>query len=141
MAAALAVASCSRLPVYSHYESISTNGWNSNDSVTFTVIVKDSAAYSLKVGLRVNNHYPYTRIALTAHCRDAALLVDRTDTFSIDITDDRGQFIGHGTSIYQYDLSLPDVTLGNNDTLNVTIAHTMSQQPLQGVTDLGITLQ
>lgn len=141
LAAALATAGCSRLPVYSHYEHVDSDGWRTADTLRFVTAVADSATYGVTLGLRVDRAYPYTQIAIATRCTDAAQRTRTADTLVVSITDDDGNFIGAGTSLFQYDVAMQPVTLPAGDTLRISVSHVMTAQTLPGVTDVGITVQ
>ena len=137
-AMALAVAACSRLPVYSHYEHIDGESWRRDDTLTFTTTVRDSANYHLILGLRATNAYPYKQLTVNVDMK-----VNEDEELSpltIDITDAEGEMQGSGNTIYSYDVPIGDVVLGSNDTLTVSIHHAMSKFSLPGITDIGLTV-
>lgn len=140
-AMALAVAACSRLPVYSHYEHIDGESWRRDDTLTFTTTVRDSANYHLILGLRATNAYPYRQLTvnvdITSH---HSPLTTHHSPLTIDITDAKGEMQGSGNTIYSYDVPIGDVVLGSNDTLTVSIHHAMSKFSLPGITDIGLTV-
>ena len=137
-AMALAVAACSRLPVYSHYEHIDGESWRRDDTLTYTTTVRDSANYHLILGLRATNAYPYRQLTVNVDMK-----VNENEELSpltIDITDAEGEMQGSGNTIYSYDVPIGDVVLGSNDTLTVSIHHAMSKFSLPGITDIGLTV-
>ena len=137
-AMALAVAACSRLPVYSHYEHIDGESWRRDDTLTFTTTVRDSANYHLILGLRATNAYPYKQLTVNV---DMKVNEDeKLSPLTIDITDAEGEMQGSGNTIYSYDVPIGDVVLGSNDTLTVSIHHAMSKFSLPGITDIGLTV-
>ena len=147
-AMALAVAACSRLPVYSHYEHIDGESWRRDDTLTFTTTVRDSANYHLILGLRATNAYPYRQLTVNVDVKvnenenqnENEKLTPHTSPLTIDITDAKGEMQGSGNTIYSYDVPIGDVVLGSNDTLTVSIHHAMSKFSLPGITDIGLTV-
>ena len=136
-AMALAVASCGRLPVYSHYEHISSDGWRRDDTVSFT-----SANYHLTLGLRATNAYPYTQLKVNVDI--ASPLTPRAShstPFIINITNPEGEMQGRGSTIRQYTVPLGDIVLSRNDTLTLSIHHAMSRFSLPGIADIGLTVE
>jgi len=112
-----------------------------HDSVSFQAAVADSAVYTLTLGLRATNDYPYTHLKLIAHCRTARSAIDRLDTLTLAITDAKGDMRGSGTTIFTYEQPLQPLTLFADDTLTVTVAHAMRNTLLPGITDVGITAE
>lgn len=135
-AMALAVASCGRLPVYSHYEHISSDGWRRDDTISFTTTVCDSANYHLTLGLRATDAYPYTQLKV---CVDMG--TSHSTPIIIDITDTEGEMQGRGSTIRQYTVPLGDIVLSRNDTLTLHIHHAMSRFSLPGIADIGLTVE
>lgn len=145
-AMALAVAACSRLPIYSHYEHIDGESWRRDDTLTFTTTVRDSANYHLILGLRATNAYPYKQLTVNVDVR-VNENENQNEKFSplpspltIDLTDAEGDMLGSGGTIYSYDVPMGDVVLGSSDTLTVSIHHAMSKFSLPGITDIGLTV-
>ena len=142
---ALAVAACSNLPAYSHYEHIDGD-WRRDDTITFTTAVRDSANYNLTIGLRTTSAYPYTQLTVNVDIRSTlhhqpSTINHQPTTLTIDITDSEGEMQGNGTTIHQYDVPLGNVVLGSNDTLTVNVHHAMSRFSLPGITDIGLTVE
>lgn len=141
-ATAMAVAACGRLPIYSHYEHID-DGWRRDDTLTFTTAVRDSANYHLILGLRATNAYPYTQLTVNidVNHQSSDNVHAIPSTFTIDITDLKGEMKGAGTSICQYDMPIGDVVLSCDDTLTVRVHHAMSRFSLPGISDIGLTVE
>ena len=132
---------CSRLPIYSHFELIPSDGWEQDDTLRFRVPVKDAGSYDVQMHLRATSLYPYTQLMLNVGITTRHLpLTTHLLPFTIDITDDEGNRLGEGLSIRQYNLGLPSANLRKNDTLVVTVAHNMHRNPLPGINDVGITV-
>ena len=141
MAAALVLTSCSRLPLYSHFEAVDKWGWASTDTISFTIPVKQAGSYRLRLDLRTNSLYPYTQLTLLTHWHSHRSHVAKDSTLRFDITDDEGYTQGRGTGLYQYQATLPPVSLARNDTLSVSIRHGMSRDVLPGIVDMGLTAE
>ena len=141
-AMALAVAACSRLPIYSHYEHIDGESWRRDDTLTFTTTVRDSANYHLILGLRATNAYPYKQLTVNVDMRvnENQNQNEKLSPLTIDLTDAEGDMLGSGGTIYSYDMPMGDVVLGSSDTLIVSIHHAMSKFSLPGITDIGLTV-
>lgn len=140
MAAALAFSSCGRRPLYSHFESTGPDGWDITDTLRFAVPISESGTYTMRLDLRANSHYPYTQILLTASQQAQRSKADRTDSLCFNITDDEGNFLGRGTTVFQYAATLTPATLQKGDTLRLALAHSMRRRTLEGIIDLGITV-
>ena len=139
---ALAFASCNRNALYSHYQSVSLNGWQRTDTICFeTIPVTRTGHYSETLGLRVDGDYPFMQLTLIVSQRAQPSGFQRTDTVYAALTDDDGTILGEGINHYLYDLPLPDADLQQGDTLSVYVHHDMLRNPLPGVADIGFTLK
>ena len=138
--AALALASCGRKPVYSHFEHVDTEGWDKTDTLCFKAAVNDSGKYAVTLGLRANSTYPYTSITMSVELRTAKTRQNIASLINIGITDDDGNRQGSGLTIQQLETALPDINASKSDTITVCVAHAMSRRTLTGITDVGITI-
>lgn len=140
-AAALTLFSCSRLPIYSKYQHIGNDGWEKTDTLVFKIPVKQHGRYAVQLGMRADSFYPYTQLTVVVKQKTQENATERTDTLTLDITDTKGNINGKGFSIYQYNYSLPQAILDDNDCLTVTIYHGMRRNILPGIRDVGITVK
>mgnify|MGYP002526435807 CR=1 FL=1 len=140
-AAALAMTSCSRLPIYSQYQHIDSEGWEKTDTLHFTIPVKQQGQYDIQLGMRTDSYYPYTQVKVVVNQKTQKTLTEHTDTLTIDITDTEGNIQGKGLSIYQYSFPLHQVILNDDDSLTVNIFHCMKRSPLPGINDIGIIVK
>ena len=141
IAVALALASCNRPTIYSHYESINTNGWIRSDKAEFDIISQEDGNYFQTLGLRATNNYPFTNLTLIV---DQQVFPDAThssDTINIQMTNQEGNFLGKGLRHLQYDIPLPSITLKKGDSVHISISHYMKREVLPGITDIGISLK
>ena len=140
-AVALALAGCSRLPVYSHFLPVSEQGWARGDSLHFVVPVDSTGTYRLRLDLRTTSHYPYTQLALRVSRQSTGSDAQQADTLHFSITDADGNLQGRGIGVFQHSAQLPPVTLQRSDTLRLSVVHIMSAQQLPGIADVGITVE
>lgn len=132
---------CTSHKVYHHYEPVTMNGWERNDTVVFLVPpLSADGVYQRQLGLRVNNDYPFMGLTLIVEQTVMPDMLLRRDTLSCDIIDDHGHPSGNGISLYQYLFPLPAVPLQQGQSLRITIRHDMKREILPGITDVGIEL-
>ena len=137
-AVALVMASCNRLPLYSHYEPIDMQGWQPTDSVGFVVPLKQAGTYQVQLHVRATSIYPYTQLTLAVHQKSP---IDYTERISLDINSVEGTTSNEGYGISDYSTTLHDVVASNDDdTLSIAIAHGMAHELLPGIADVGITV-
>ena len=142
LAAALALFSCSRNAVYSHYEPVSLDGWERSDTLFFDITTpRDSGVFSSELGVRITERYPYQELALVMEQTLLPAGKVTTDTVNVRLTDPEGHYEGKGLSIIDTLVPMDDIALGTTDTLKVSIRHMMRREVLPGISDIGITLE
>jgi len=139
--AALLLASCSQLPIYSHFEHVGDEGWERTDTLHFQIPLKEAGTYSLLLGLRTNSLYPYTQLTIISRQHLQTGTFSRVDTLTIDITDQEGNTKGEGLNIQTYNTQLPTLTVDSANTLDIKLLNGMHRSPMPGVIDLGITVE
>ena len=136
----VALVSCSRRPVYSHYEAVSHEGWYRSDTLRFICPIRQAGQYHIRLGLRASTLYPFTQLTLIARQQAHKSRCCHADTLTLDITDNEGNINGEGVSIHQYEVPLTIVGITRPDTLHIDVFHGMSRQLLPGICDVGITV-
>lgn len=141
IAAALALAGCSRNIVYTHYEHVPESGWEQDASLSFlTDTMHHDGPYAEELHVRFTGSYPYRLLTLIVSQTAAPSGYSRTDTVTIELTDDKGNTRGHGTMHKDVAMPLTPVALASGDRLHVTVRHHMHRFCLPGITDLGFKL-
>lgn len=142
IAVALALSSCNRQTIYSHYEPVDIDGWERSDTLWFYAGGLTKGCYNEQVGLRINGNYPFKDLSLVVEQRLLSTqTIIKCDTLNLAITDDDGFFQGEGLSLLQYETDLGTISLPTSDTLQVAIIHNMKREVMPGIADVGITLQ
>lgn len=137
-AAACALASCGN-QVFDKYEHTSTNGWEKNDALSFSVPkAQVNCVVAVDLGLRINNLYPFMQLTLIVEQRVYPSNAVKTDTINYDLIDNNGYAKGHGISHYQYNFHVSTLSLNRGDSLNITVRHDMKREILPGISDVGI---
>ncbi len=135
-------ASCNRKTVYHHYEHTTVNGWEKNDTLSFTVMpLGSSCVLHEEVGLRINGLYPFMSLCLVIDQETRPGAMFRRDTLNCSLIDSRGNVKGQGVGYYQYSFHLTDLSLGADDTLRVRVRHNMKREILPGIADIGLMLR
>lgn len=140
---ALALTACTGSDYsYSHYEAISNDGWKRTDTIGFTTgPVSHNGLYSEQLGLRTNSLFPFMSLTFIVSQEAHPSGFCRTDTVNMTLTDPDGHLLGKGISHYQYFLPLAPAPLASGDTLTISVTHNMMRSPLEGVTDVGFTIE
>lgn len=141
MAVALTLASCNRPINYSHYESISTDGWLRSDQVEFDVAVTADGSYAQTLGLRTTSRYPFANLTLVVERQVFPALHHDIDTIAINLTDQEGNTLGQGFRHLQYNIPLSSMPLQDGDSVHVSIRHLMKRECLPGITDIGFSMK
>ena len=141
MAVALTLTSCNRQMIYSHYENVSTEGWERHDGKEFHVPIHEKGTYTETLGLRTTRSYPFTNLAVIITQQAQLSGIQRSDTLSMILTDEAGNEQGYGTNYRQASFPVSAIELEAGDTLNVSIRHYMRREVLPGITDVGFSLK
>ena len=137
---ALALTSCNRKTIYSHYEHTPIAGWEANDSLTFDVKpITTEGIYDETVGLRISSAYPFMGLTLIVD-QQLPVGIHYIDTLHASLIDHDGTIQGLGISFFQYDFLLRSLPLNKDDSLHICIRHNMKREILPGISDVGITL-
>ena len=136
--------SCSRRPVIHHYEQVMVDGWTPGDTVKFYIdSLKHSGNYEPIIGIRtsVSVLYPYRSLWLAVRQQWHNPEYERTDTIECLLTDDNGDTMGNGVSIYQHTFPQEPIYLEQGNTAEISISHIMRHDMLPGITEIGLRLQ
>jgi len=133
---------CNYNKVYDRYLETENEGWEKNEPLVFGIdSLKEGGEYTLALGLRINDRYPFQNLQL---------IVDQTifpsqekvhDIIECKVTDKHGIKLGHGVSVYQYDFPVNRQLLNKGDSISVVVRHNMKREILPGIIDLGVSLK
>lgn len=134
---------CDKQTVYHSFQSIPTEGWQRKDTLFFNVDVPDSFTYyKLSVEVRNRNDYPYQNINLSISCNDSAANPLPADTLQLILANKDGRWKGTGWgSLYQLEFSAGGVQISKPGSYHFKIAHTLPDEVLRGINDIGIKLK
>ena len=139
---AIAMSSCSRSNIYSHYESVSAEGWSCSDTVRFELgPVLQGKVFGQKVNLRTTSAYPYTALSMIVHRQVLPKGEEHQDTISIVLCNDKGVPTGTGITHRQNDIVLSPIKIETDEKLAVTIWHNMKQTCLPGISEIGLSMR
>lgn len=137
--------------VFDEYEQIPVEGWDKNDTLTFSVpAVAADGVYDIGLGLRTTGDYPFMSLTLLF---EANIIAKKSDNFSFGnsperlsrtlscpLVSSRGRAQGQGVSLYQYNFHVATISLHEGDSLQVNIRHNMKREMLPGLSDLGLSI-
>ena len=135
------LAACNDDTVYHTYQNLSENGWPKQDTLGYTLPSQLTRHhYSLEIGLRHTENYPYQDIWLEVLY---PLTPDkRPDTLHLKLADKWGNWKGKGTSgnLYQFTFTANEpIYLSTADSM-LQIVHIMRDKSLKGISDVGMRL-
>ena len=124
---------------------LALDGWDKSDTLVYTLPNSIPAGnYEAEIGIRYQESYPYRDIWLEVSHNTKDTLTYVTDTLQLFLVDEAGNKTGNGLcGLYQCDLpykaSIPIRTEGSARTFR--IVHIMTDNPLTGISDIGIRLR
>ena len=129
--------------VYHSFQSLPTEGWLREDTLSFDVKVTDSLTYyKLSLEVRNRSNYPYQNLPLSICYTTADSIPSPTDTIQLILADKEGIWKGDGWGgLYQTAVSAGSVRIGKPGTYLFKVAYTLPDERLQGINDIGIKLK
>ena len=138
---ALALSSCNRKTIYSHYEPVSLDGWDAEDYLYFDIDpIAADGIYSQRVGLRHNGDYPFMRFTIVVDQHVTPSGFHSVDTINIGLVDQDGNMTAQGINYHIFDFELRRLELHAGDSLHFSVHHIMTREVIPGISDVGITL-
>lgn len=131
---------------YHVYQAVSgEEGWDKSDSLAFHLPVGlSSGEYRMEIGLRHTGEYSYRDIWLSVTQSEGDSIPPRTDTLHIYLTDEKGHWVQSGAmgGLYQHVYVSDKPVIFSTDSIDriFRITHLMRQNPLPGISDVGIRL-
>ncbi len=134
---------CKQGIIYSSTEPIDSEGWKSEDFVSFEIEVEDTTrVHSLDLHLRNDGRYEYSNLFLfiITYAPTGATI---KDTIECMLADKSGKWLGNGIG-GQYNLTIPykkQVVFPYKGKFRIEIEHGMREDPLPYIKDLGLTIK
>ena len=139
---ALTFTACETDVVYSTYTHAAIVGWEKNEPLTFEVdSMSAGGTYAMTLGLRISDAYPFRNLHMVV---EQTIFPEKrvlTDTVTCNVVDRNGTMLGHGVSLYQYNLPIRKRSYQAGDSIFVKVRHNMKREILPGIADVGITLK
>ena len=138
-------ADCQNNIIYHSYTPVPLDGWNKSDALVDTLPNSIPAGnYEAEIGIRYQESYPYRDIWLVFSHNTEHTFTYFTDTLQLFLVDEAGNKTGNGLcGLYQcnlpYKAFIPIRTEGSTRTFR--IVHIMRDNPLTGISDIGIQLR
>lgn len=137
------LSACDKQTVYHSFQSLPTEGWLREDTLSFDVKVTDSLTYyKLSLEVRNRSNYPYQNLPLSICYTTADSIPSPTDTIQLILADKEGIWKGDGWGgLYQTAVPAGSVRIGKPGTYLFKMAYTLPDERLQGINDIGIKLK
>lgn len=128
--------------VYDQYVHADREGWEKNEPIVFGIdTLKETSLYSLTVGMRISDEYPFQNLQIVIDQTVFPSKKTISDVVNCKITGRNGMMLGHGISLYQYDIPVRKRFYMHGDSISVKIRHNMKREILPGIVDVGITMK
>ena len=140
MAVSVLVAACSSRTVFSEFRNIPLSGWDKDSVLVYEVGITDTVAtYDVVLSLRHGQNYPYQNIWFFVENG----LTEQTDTLEYYLADQRGRWLGNGFGDRHEMPCLIDqnVRFPHSGEYVFKVHHGMREDLLQGVTEVGLTVE
>jgi len=138
---ALVVAACDNQTVYHHYEHITMDGWDKNDTLKFSVApIQTADNYLEVVEIRIDNTFPFMGLTLKLEQTVYPLGVTQRQSIECSMINSNGHPTGSGFSYYNYEFPLMNLDLNKGDSIQINIVHNMKREIMPGISDIGIRL-
>jgi len=136
----LSLCACDRQKCYSHYEHITTDGWQRGDTIYFSIPpVRESGVCQITVGVRASHSYPFQSLALNVHTTVLPKSDSRRHNIDCRIYDQDGES-DNGIAYIQHEFPIDTISLSQGDSVRIAVAHDMQQWQIRGISDIGISL-
>lgn len=138
----VALIGCHERRPYHHYLPVTAPYWAMTDTMRFTLedIVYEGD-YNIGVGVRVNEHFAYRNLWLVVEKRSKTGLVPaHRDTMNLILTDSKGTWLTQGVVLHEVEDTVAKTHLDSDEAYEFLVYHIMSDQQVEGVTDVGLLL-
>lgn len=138
----LMVTACNDDRVYSQFVHTGVEGWDKHEPITFGIdTVQQTGLYALSLGMRASREYPFKNLQVALEYTVFPRQQKQQEVINITVSDNDGNMLGHGISLYEYDLPIQKFNLNKGDSIAVTVRHNMKRETLPGIVDIGMTLR
>lgn len=133
---------CHTPPAYHNYRSVSVEGWESKDTLAFSIdSLPTEGTYVLSLGVRTAVNYPFQSLWVVVKQSWSTPLRQRIDTVACTTHDNHGNALGTGVARNQQLFAVDTLQLPIGARGTIGIRHIMRRDLLPGVSDVGIELQ
>lgn len=138
----ISLAACNENVAYDHYRSVDVDGWDRDDTLDFVVGKIPAGNYNLCVGFRATSEYPYKELGLDVSYTTSANGKATHKRIKCNIFDQDGRLMGkNGISSNDFLYNVSNIKVNKGDSIVVSISHSMNQDLMPGLTQVGLQLQ
>ncbi len=137
-------AACMKHTVYHSFHHLSIAGWKKSDTLPFHIAVTDSnpPVLHLFADIRYRQDYPYSRLYLFIRQNLQDSSTWKTDTISLQLTDDKGRKTGNGgNAVLQLSAFVGSVRPQSSGKYVIQVVSGMKDESLTGINDIGIRVE
>ncbi len=139
-----ALVSCERPAALYEYRSTPLEGWESADTLVFTVdSLREEGIYSLDLLLRTSTAvpYPFRTLWLVVKQNWHSPAAERLDTLACELVNADGDVCGDGVLHYRYRFPVDTLVLPEGAQGRLAVCHIMRRESLKGISDVGLVLK
>ena len=131
----------SRSTVFHEYQAVDKNDWGKHDTVVFNLPQNSLPdVWNLSIGVRLDNHLPYTTLWLVIWQDLEKKGVYVKDTVAVPVTNGHGALNGSGYTSYQQEVTATQVRTSLQGGHTVKITHLMKREAIPGVWYVGLNV-
>ena len=132
---------CNRPALVHSYLPVSEEGWRRTDTLVFPLPPSPTETrYSLCIGLRLHNRFPYREVWLAVEHRMEGENDWTRDTLCLPLSDDEGHLVGQGINLLQYEIPAGSLHMPAEQAGELRIHHLMRHETLPHIMEVGIKL-
>ncbi|GAP71553.1 gliding motility-associated lipoprotein GldH [Candidatus Symbiothrix dinenymphae] len=131
---------CDLMPeIYYQFRSFPQSEWNVQEEIRFEVSIDDTTEhYNVYIIVRNTDKYNFSSIRLIVDILNTDHTT-QTDSLHVQLADSNGRWYGTGISLY--DVEIPyqtNIQYPDSGVCVYTIRQGMAENPLQGISDVGL---
>lgn len=139
---------CRPRTLFYEFQPVTTEGWCCTDTLRFAPLsVPEEGGYSLNLVVRFGNRFQYRDLWMVVEQRLQEVgakhrmhYLPHRDTVHLVLANEEGKWLTPGVVAHEEDAFVGQLHLLETETLEVLVYHIMSEQELQGLTEVGIRL-
>lgn len=138
----VSLVSCHDIPFFCVYESIENHSWEKRDTITFCLPETEvEKSVDMTVGMRTLADFQYSKVSVKAElCTEEGNVLD-CDTVVIPLFSKNGNALGKGFPYIESSKQSKSFLLKPHQAYRIRLTHIMRLYNLDGIYNIGITLE